>query len=918
MSGPLIGRAREFADLAARLELAVGGAAQLVVCAGEAGIGKTRLASELAERARRRGMRTVWARAAELPDVPPFWLCRQIVDLDDLDAVDPVLGRVALFDRFADRLVPADTAVLLVVDDIHWADEPSLLALVHALRRLRDRPIMVCATERAAPGEAAPGWRAIKPKLLAEPNAYTLTLHGLAAAESAAYLRGEAERPIPDPLTARAHEMTAGNPFYLRELGRALRATNSDELTVPATLRAVVAGRTATLSPRAQQFLRAASILGGQFAIAVAARLIDRPALDCLAAVDEAVDAGLLELTDTAGEVRFGHALVRAALLDGLPLRERILLHTKAAHAIEDLYPEATAAHAAALARHYAQAAVVGQREPAVRWARTAGDIAWREAAFEEAVRWYGVALEHAADLAATDRGRLLLARARARLAAGDRHGARADCVAAAGSARAAAAPEVLAESMLVLEPIGDLVWDRDIHDGCAEALRAPELSDALRSRLLARSTEAAVYLGRLTGVEESSRRALALVEDAGDTETLVAALRARQLACTAPEFRQTRVELARRMTETGTAARSPATEMWGRLWTVDSLFEHGRLDAVGAELARLRWCVERTGGPLPRWHLLVAEAAHAQSLGETTEAVRTAERARALAETVAMPAGYGAYRSLLTMVGHHIGHFPQTLELPPAQLRGEVRNRLFTGLGTAFPLAESGRLEEAASVYRGLGPPERWDIPPYFLTVAVAIGAAIAVAVGAREDVEYFADRLAAWRGAHVCVSGGTATYHGPVELWLGKCVAALGDSKEARELFATAVAACEGSGAAGFAVEARCELAGVLLGEGDRDGALAQVRAALPGARARGMSPWVRRLEQLHTAAQERDGLSRREREVARLVAQGLSNREIAAALVLSERTAQNHVQHILTKLGFTKRAQIAAWAQRTGDAE
>lgn len=914
MSTALIGRERELADLLSRLDLAVGGSAQWVVCAGEAGIGKTRLATELSERARARGVRTLWARASELPDVPPFWLWRQLVDIGDLDIGDRISGRVALFDRFAERLAPTAAGVLLVVDDIHWADEPSLLALLHVLRHLRDRPIMVCATARDTPVDAAPGWRSVQAKLLSEPNARLLTLAGLSPQDSAACLRGAADRRIPDPLAAQAYAMTSGNPFYLRELGRSLHATDGDALAVPATLRAVVEGRMAMLSPPARELLRAASILGAEFAIAVAARLVDRPALDCLAAVDEAVGAGLLELADAAGAVRFGHALVRAALLDGLPLRQRVLLHAKAAHAIEELYPEALTAHAAALACHYAEAAVVGHREPAVRWAWQAGDTALRESAFEEAVRLYGLALDNAADVGPVEHGRLLLARADARLRAGDRLAAQADCVGAAAFARRAGDSGLLAESALVLEPIGDLVWDRDIHESCAEALEAPGLPDTLRARLLARSTEAALYLGRLDGIERTSARALELAERSGDPDTVVAALRARQLACTAPEHRETRGELAATMIATGARMRSPATEMWGRLWAVDSLFEHGRLAAVTEELARLRWCVERTGGPVPKWHLLVAEAARAQAVGELHEALRLAERAREIAERLSMPAGFGAYRSLLTMVGHHLGHFPETLVLPPAHMRGEVRNRLFAALGTALPLAESGRGEEAATVYRGLGPPEKWDVPPYFATIVLATGVMIATRVGPIEDVRYFADRLADRRGEHVSASGGTAHYHGPAVLWLGKCAAALGDPAEARAQLAEAVAVCDDAGAAGFAVEARCELAEVLLADGDRAAAATVATAALPSARVRRMRPWIERLERITGATDARGALSPREREVADLVADGLSNREIAAALVLSERTAQNHVQHILTKLGFANRAQIAAWVQRT----
>ncbi|MFE3055280.1 hypothetical protein [Nocardia sp. NPDC059239] len=114
-----------------------------------------------------------------------------------------------------------------------------------------------------------------------------------------------------------------------RELGRGLRGAAGDELRLPATLREVVRGRLATVPPRAQELLRAAAILDDAFPVAIAARLIGRPVLECLPALDAAVASGLLVLESHSGTVRFTHALVRAALHDGLPLQQRVLLHAR-------------------------------------------------------------------------------------------------------------------------------------------------------------------------------------------------------------------------------------------------------------------------------------------------------------------------------------------------------------------------------------------------------------------------------------------------------------------------------------------------------------------------------------------------------------------------------------------------------------
>ncbi|MFD6223211.1 ATP-binding protein [Nocardia asteroides] len=906
----LIGREWELADLLARLDDALHGAPQLVICSGEAGVGKTRLVAELAARARERGVRTLWARALELPDTPPFWLWRQALGPG---APSPGADRVALFEAFAAGLDGAVGGALLVIDDVHWADEPSLQALLYVVRGLRDRRIMVCATERT--GAEDSGWTTIKPDLLREPVSASLTLRGLSPADSSRCLQREAGRALPDQLAGDAFDMTGGNPFYLRELGRSLRGTTDDALRLPTSLCEVVRGRMAPRSARTQQLLRAASILGERFAIAVAARLVARPAADCLPAIDEAIDAGLLATAADPGTVRFTHALVRAALLDGLSLQQRVVLHERAALAIEALYPDAVEANSAALAWHWANAAVTGAHEPAVRWARRAAEVALRELAFEDAVRFYGLALTHAAALDPLDRGRLLLERAAAAARAGDRRAARADCAAAEALARKAGEPVLHAEAALVLEPIGERGWDRDIADACAEALAADDLPAALRARLLARSTETAIYLGRSDDVDASSRAALAAAEHSDDPAVLAAALRARQLACSGPDHRAEHRELATRMIIAGERARDPAVEMWGRLWRIDALWEQGELGAITGELSCLSWCTEHTGGPMSQWHRLIAEAALAQARAEFDDALDRAGRAHELATTLGHPAGDGAYRALLAVVGHHRGHRPEALTLPPAPLRGEVRNLLFAALGTAFPMIDSGLTGEAEPLYRGLGRPGNWPVPPYFLLNVLAVGGAVAAGLGITDDVAYFRARLARYRDGHVTGGGGTAHYLGPVTLWLGKFAAALDDPDTAATELRAAARTARAIGAPGFAVEADCELAELLLTRGAVAEAVALAVGALPVADSVGMTPWATRLR---AVAAHDDGcttLTPREREVADLVARGLTNREIAAHLVLSERTAQNHVQHILTKLGFAKRSQIAAWVGRGG---
>jgi DNA-binding NarL/FixJ family response regulator len=174
-----------------------------------------------------------------------------------------------------------------------------------------------------------------------------------------------------------------------------------------------------------------------------------------------------------------------------------------------------------------------------------------------------------------------------------------------------------------------------------------------------------------------------------------------------------------------------------------------------------------------------------------------------------------------------------------------------------------------------------------------------------------------------HVANGGGAGIYMGPVELQIGKAAAALGRLDEAAENLERAMALCRSNGARGYVVEASVELAGALLkrqASGDRERATALLEEASAEADRREMAVFTERIRALraelplHAPATP---LSRRELEVASLVRKGFTNKQIGESLFVSERTAENHVQHILTKLGLANRAHIAAWASDLGAA-
>ena len=897
MSSGLIGRESEVADLRGLL---AGAGPRFVLVEGEAGIGKTALVRAVA--VADAAPRVRWSHGAE-DGGPALSLWRQLTpEVDPEGSGDRFALRAALRDVLGD--------CLLVIDDVQWADEASLSLLRGLLRDPGCRGLVCCATRRS--GEAGAGWARIGPELTGGPAADRLGLGGLSDPAAAALVRAHG-RALDEGEVERAVRAGGGNPLFLRELARAPGDRGS--------VGELIAARVRRLGPPAQRLLRAASLLAEDAELTVVSRLLDESVLGCLPAVDAALSAGLL--TDSGGgRFRFAHGLVRTVLAAQTPLQEAVVLHLRAAEALEDLHRDGLAEVSAAIARHRVAVAVTGDRAPAVAWARRAAADATRALAHEEAARWYATALDcGGASLGRADRAELQLARGVAEAAAGRFSPALEACRAAVELADECGRTDVVAAAALALEAVGAGDRDRTVERWCVRALASlGSLGDgdadrSLRARLLARLAETRFYGGDTAGSGPPAVEALAVAEACADPDAIVAALRANQLTHSGPEHAELRAELAARMTGLGERLGRPAVEMWGRLWTVDGCWERGDLAGVEAELARVRWCVAPQHSPLADWHLLVARAALAQARGELRTALELGRDALRLVAGTGHPAAAGAWLSLVGVVGHHLGPLPaEVAALDPGPVDvAEARSSLFTRLGPALVLADAGRLDEAAHHYRLAGPPREWEVPPYFTVLGYAVGAMVAVSLDLRADVAWFRETLTPYSGGHVVAGGGPASYQGPVDLVLGRCAAALDDLGPAADLLATALATADRIGAPGVAVEAACELAAVRLRTRDPDGARALLSRVRPAAQRMGMTPWLARIDGLlgGTAGP----LTAREREVAELVALGRSNREIAGELVLSERTVGNHVQHILTKLGFANRSQIAAWVAARG---
>ena len=594
--GAFVGRRPRLDRLGSAWTDATAGRRRTVLVAGEAGIGKTRLAAQLATLAERDGGVVLAGRCDQHLGVPYLPLReavgRRMGDLPD-QRLRGLLGRpagelVRLWPELAWRLHPApartgppaspyvlaealvdlleavadDGPLLLLVDDLHGADEASLALLRSLAHNPRPAGLLTLLTYRDDEPATREGLPAALADLLRGPGAELLTLDGLVAEEVAALAAATVGRPLGAggaALAAVLRQRSRGNPFLVGELlrhlagtggldGRDLAAVAAGPAVhdVPDSVRVVVGQRLARLGGPTQHVLAMAAVIGQRFDLAVLGRVVDLGHDSLLSATDTAVAARLVEeRPGQAGRYAFRHALVRDLLYQDLPAGERARAHRRVGEALEAA-AGGGATRLGELADHFALAGA-GFAERAAGYAHRAAEQAAAGHGHEEAAHRYRQALaaldRSGADAAPADLERrcdLLLGLARAWTAAGQAERAGEAYLRAAGTARAAGSAGRLAEAALGLgAPVA--FWsagpDRDQPVRLLrEALATIGSADGgLRARLLARLAgwrAAPTPLGPARAQDPSRfPAAVAMARRSGDPGPLAAALADQELA---------------------------------------------------------------------------------------------------------------------------------------------------------------------------------------------------------------------------------------------------------------------------------------------------------------------------------------------------------------------------------------------------
>jgi len=885
----LVGRGRELAQLGRALDSALAGRGGLVLLTGEPGIGKTTLAREFVEHADTRGAAWAWGSCWDGGGAPAYWpwvqVCRALARRADPAQLREALGAGApwiagLLPEFSEALgVPAQASELdsdqarfrlfdalatllstaaerrplvIVLDDLHWADASSLLALEFVARALPDAPLLAIAAYRHTEAHARPELSAPLGGLARA--ATRLPLEGLgreevgqlAAARARGLGGGELEEIAPQLVTA-VHHASAGNPFFVDELVQLLASQGrlhddraaERPLPLPDGVRDAIRRRLAPLDRVVMQALSAAAVIGGEFRLQTLARALDEPASAVLAWLELPLRGGIVLAGGDPGRFGFAHALVRDTLLESLGATRRARLHLLVAEALEEAYADDLEAHLAEIAHHFLQAATEGGAERAVVYAARAAQRAVVQFAYEEAARLYERALDVAASLPAEEARAWQLTQGlgEARMRAGEVDRALQALRAAAEHARRLDDSERLAQTALAstLGALSPGLVEPELVAVLEEALKRLDalatgdplrraVIDALRCRLRVQLALALYWSPRRERREQLVDEALGLARAIYSGEaarsspvqrgladrTLAFALAQGFVAVWGPDTVTRGLPISLEALELCERTNDAELGMQVRLWRISLLLELDDPIRADEEIEAFGSTARRLGQP----RMLVYDPLHRAMAAHLRGDFAAAERFT----TEAVEQSRDVPGSIAPIVADAQTFFSQRtrgrqLELEPLVRRNADRLPAMRRwrCGLALVLAELGREDEARRELEHLAAADFEDVPRDALwLVSMALLAELCTLLDDRPRARRLYELLISYEGRNVVSMG--AVYLGPVARYLGLLAMTIGEDERALGHLETARSAAERMGARPAVVLAALDAAEVL----------------------------------------------------------------------------------------------------------
>jgi class 3 adenylate cyclase/tetratricopeptide (TPR) repeat protein len=883
-----VGRERELERLIDALGRAAGGERQVFLVGGEPGVGKTRLAAEFSRVAIDKGALLLYGRCS--PD--PLAAYEPFVEAFNADGVptfDELRARAALVrggrdpaeragasesEEFSERywlfeevvaaitMAAAVRPVVLVVDDLHWADRPTLLLFRHLGRSMGGPRLVLVGAFREGDPAFDMSRRGVLADLHREGAVQRMTLEGL---EEAAVLQLVADRHGQDVDTATLARSlfrhTEGNPFFIEELlhhfeelgltGGSAAGDPFRHAAVPEGVREVIRNRLSQLDDLTWRVLTAGAVLGNSFAIGTVSATSGLDEEDVVEALEHAIGARILvEDKRSPDVVSFSHALVRETLYQDMSAARRVRLHERAAEALE---PTARGEQFGELAHHFLQAAAPGNADKAVTYGVQAAEWAQSRLAYESAVDLYERVLEILAPANAgpAARCRLLLKLGNARHQAGDHRGARAAFAEAADLARELGSATALAEAAAGFADWRGFFTDpgpaRQLLEEAVAAL--PSSEGRLRAQVLAELAYECSMSGVPDRGELLSREAVTVARDVGDGDLLARALRSRHLALMPAMDLSERVGVAEEILELAGRSGDRVSAFFGRVDRMIDRLELGDVAGADSDIAECAALAEELRANLPRWYSGAWIVMRALMDGRFDEAESMSLKVLSLGRELAVGGALEAFGNWLFYLRREQGRMDE-LESPSVELVD--RHPTFPGFraGLVFLYATLGRREDAEAHLTRLDPLLFEPVPHDSTLIQMLVWLADACALlGDRRRGERVAHHLAPFAGRNA-VLGPSMLCSGSTSRPLARLAALDGRTEDARRLFEDAVTLNGSMGARPWLAHTQHEYARFLLDsadEGDRNRAGKLLEDARATADGLGMIALQRELKQL-----------------------------------------------------------------------
>ncbi|MFT5111223.1 MAG: DNA-binding CsgD family transcriptional regulator, partial [Parasphingorhabdus sp.] len=850
-------------------------------------------------------------------------------------AMHPGSAQFLLFNRITKVL--ADFAksrcVVIVIDDLHWADRSSLLLLTHLCEKLLELSILVVGAYRDMEiSRKHPLFQTLG-DINRAAKLRRVRLKGLSEEDVSSFITKTTEAEIPAKVLAALYEKTEGNPLFVSEVAGILKQSPVNttlenlELEIPDGIQEAIGRRLNFLSEDCANLLSCASVVGRRFSIRILKKIIDEfNSVQIFQIIEEASGRGVIRVLDeAAGEFQFSHVLIRDILYGELSLAQKILLHGRVADSLVALQQGGSLQSNGEIARHYYQALQSGQGEQAVQYAVRAAEHAYKLSAYDEAASYYDLALEvlnFDSSLDQKQRAGILLQHSLCRHAAGldvrQTLEALNHCLEVAReNEQWRIFAEVACHKVYqgrTSERSSDALID------LTEALKHIEGDPGLIANVMAHRAMALRFCAYIGDAERVAYDAIQIADESGDPGARINALCMALLVLRGrPEKLSERISLGERALTIAREKHYHLNDTDALEWLILSCQESGDMKRVAEYIGQLNQSVEKYHVAKARYFATGASASLALFQGQWQRAETFIEAAFELGEGTLDGGAEGVYGAQMFLLNRELGRLPM-ISGALQQLLDDKTPMWAPGLLATY--TDLNMLDQAVPLFDQLVANNFQQIAEdeMLLTCLVYLSETC-VALNRVDAANGLYQRLLPYTGQ--MVSHPTAVCYGPADMYLGMLASMMNDFDESDRLFTQASQLANNAGNNMWIAHIKFRQAQVLRRHNYQGGKVIfqrLINEARDVAHGLGMVNILTKLDyiektQSNSKKADTDGLTHRELEILQLIAEGKSNKIIAAELNRSLATVATHVRSILNKTHTANRTEAAAYARERG---